>query len=229
MKPSEEFTIKLLSDEDFDKLPYADAKGSLGMSVMATKTAYIRRTGIKDMDQGTINHEFDELMQQSSPHEINGIRYKSVGQVFLRIAKSIAASFFGGPIAGIASDVFSTIEGVGQERAGNRAKKQSKDFQRQQNEFFSSFQPSGATQAFAPQTTSAGPLGLEQFNTSLSNLDKNRQATQQGVFSQFRGQSPRGASGSSAFQTALSSAKSSSDLARNQFLEDQTKLGSTFV
>ena len=66
MKPSQEFTIKVLSPDDYEKLPYAGADSSIGMSVMKTRTAYIKSTGVKDLDQNTINHEFDELMQQQA-------------------------------------------------------------------------------------------------------------------------------------------------------------------
>jgi hypothetical protein len=164
---------------------------------------------------GTIQHEFDELMQQTSPHEINGIRYKKFKD-FIRTVIG-AVPFIGGPIN-------QAIFGAGDRRTQERLQgEQTAAF----SKLFGSAGPSQATQAFAPQA--AQPLGQEQFNTSLSNLDKNREATKQSVFSQFRGQSPRGSGGNTAFQTALSNASSSSDLARNSFLEDQRKLGSTFA
>lgn len=79
MKPSQEYTIRILESEDFDLLPYNGVRDALGLSDTRKKIAFIRKTGVKDMDMGTIRHEFDELMQQTSPHEIDGIRYKSGG------------------------------------------------------------------------------------------------------------------------------------------------------
>lgn len=105
MKPSEIYTIKILSPEDYENLPYDGAKESMGMSVMDTKTAYIRSTGIEEMDKATINHEFDELMQQDSPHEINGIRYKSgagLGRIFGPIIGTIVGFVTGNPAIGAA-------------------------------------------------------------------------------------------------------------------------------
>lgn len=103
MKPSEEFEIHILDDEEFNKLPYRDAETSLGMSVMKTRKAYIRETGVRDLDMGTIRHEFDEMMQKSSPHEIDGVRYKSggaLGKILGPIIGSIIGVF--NPAAGIA-------------------------------------------------------------------------------------------------------------------------------
>jgi len=79
MKPSQEYTIKILSPEDFDLLPYTVPPDTMGFSDTTKKVAYIKNTGIKDLDMMTINHEFDELMQGTSLHEIDGIRYKSGG------------------------------------------------------------------------------------------------------------------------------------------------------
>lgn len=208
MKPSREFTIKILSDEDFDNLPYPDAKGSLGMSVMETKTAYIRKTGVKDLDRGTLEHEFDELMQGVSDHEVNGIRYKKFKDFFRVLLGTIP--FVGGPLD-------SLIFGGSDRR----------NAQRQQDEYTQSMQQkqvSPVTSAFAPQTQA--PLGQEDFNSSLSNLTKNAAAQKNSVMNKFRG---RTIEGDSAFSGALANTKASSDAARNTFLEDQKKLGSKFV
>ena len=70
------YTIKLLSNEEYDSLPYRRAKNSLGCADPKTKIAYVRKTGIDLLDLGTIYHEIDELVAKISPHEIDGIRYK---------------------------------------------------------------------------------------------------------------------------------------------------------
>ena len=98
MKPSEEYTIHILEDEDFDNLPFGKPKTSLGMSNAETKTAWVRRTHVKEMDTGTINHEFDELIAKTSLHEIDGIRYKGVKDVFRTlfnfVLPGLGSSFF---------------------------------------------------------------------------------------------------------------------------------------
>lgn len=71
-----DYEIHILDDVEFNKLPYKDTKIALGMADPKTKIAYVRQTGIKHIDRGTLNHEFDELMQRVSPHEEDGIRYK---------------------------------------------------------------------------------------------------------------------------------------------------------
>jgi hypothetical protein len=229
MKPSQEFTFKILSDEDFDNLPYDDAKSSLGLSVMSTKTAYIRKTGVKELDMGTIQHEFDELMQQTSPHEINGIRYKKgggLGKLIITTLATLVNPFLGAAV-GVGAGAHSLNQ---QEQARKKAQEQQAAADRQFQDVFGGFGPSQATQAFAPQVAQTPkPLGLEEFNKSLGRLSSNEAATRQNVFSQFRGISPKGAEGNTAFSTSLKNAQTSSDLARKQFLEDQRKLGSTFA
>ena len=248
MKPSQEFTIKILSPEDYDKLPYPKAKESLGMSVMETKTAYIRKTGVEGIDQHTIEHEFDELMQQTSPHEIDGIRYKIpiLGPIFSVLAKVIsgagAAIKAGGAISGLGIPAKIGV-GLGKAAlaapglaAGALASKGVSNVLSTGNPFKSgsqnvpgfpgqAFSPTQSTSAFAPQTQQ--PLGQAAFNTSLSSLDKNAAAQRQGVFDKFRGLGTT--KQNTAFASNVASAKSSSDLARSDFLEDQRKLGSTFV
>ena len=212
MKPSEEYTIKVLSSEDFDNLPYNDARTSLGMTVMKTKTAYIRDTGVKDLDRGTIEHEFDELMQSSSPHEIDGIRYKGGG--FLQNILSTILFGSAAPVANFAaSKVFKPKTPTGASGLPGQ-------------QFAQSPSVSPVTQAFAPQTQS--PLGQEDFNTSLTNLTSNAASQKKSIFEKFR---PTGTdpTKNSALSRSLTQSKTSSDLARSTFLDDQKKLGSTFV
>ncbi len=209
MKPSEEYTIKILSDEDFNKLPYPKAKESLGMSVMDKKTAYIRRTGVKELDQHTIEHEFDELMQEVSPHEINGIRYKDNG--FISTFKSLLPRILFGIGAPVAEAVASKLFAPKQQA-------------QPQQSAASNFQPSNATSAFAPQTLA--PLGEADFNTSLSNLSKNASLQEKSIMDRFRG---RTTSGDTAYNRTLTNSRTSSELAKNQFLDDQKQLGSLFA
>ena len=72
------YTIRVLEEKEFDKLPYKKAKTSLGLADQKTNMAYVRDTGYGDITKGTINHELDELLAKTSPHEEDGIRYKSL-------------------------------------------------------------------------------------------------------------------------------------------------------
>lgn len=80
------YKIFVLDDDEFDnldgKLPYMTKEklgDSLGFANPKTNEAYIRRTGIGELDQGTLHHEVMELIQKTSPDEIDGIRYKKGG------------------------------------------------------------------------------------------------------------------------------------------------------
>jgi len=75
------YEIRIMDDVDFNELPYKHAKTALGMADAKAGVAYVRRTGISGLDANTINHEFDELLQKVSPHEEDGIRYKSGGSL----------------------------------------------------------------------------------------------------------------------------------------------------
>ena len=77
MSQATSYEIRIVNDQEFDMLPYKKVKESLGLADAKRGVAYIRQTGIKDVDQNTIEHEFDELLQKVSPHEEDGIRYKS--------------------------------------------------------------------------------------------------------------------------------------------------------
>ena len=98
------YEINILENDEFDALPYKHAKTALGMADAATGKAYIRRTGIEALDANTIRHEFDELLQSVSPHEEDGIRYKSGGSLgkWLGPILGTISSFFVGPVGGAA-------------------------------------------------------------------------------------------------------------------------------
>jgi len=72
------YTVKVLSEKEFDKLPYKHTKTSLGLADAKTGVAYVRDTGYNDITKDTIAHELDELMAKVSPHEEDGIRYKNL-------------------------------------------------------------------------------------------------------------------------------------------------------
>lgn len=93
------YEIRILTNEEFDRLPYDNVKDSLGLTDTKRNVAFVRETGVRGMDEATINHEFDELMQSHSYHEVDGIRYKSgrsLGQIFAPVLGAALAPFTGG-------------------------------------------------------------------------------------------------------------------------------------
>lgn len=71
------YTVKLLTDTEFEKLPFDDVGNPevCGCADPSTNTAYVRKSLTKGMRLLTIDHEVNELAQRFSPHEKNGIRY----------------------------------------------------------------------------------------------------------------------------------------------------------
>lgn len=76
---AKKYTLHYLSDKEFDKLPYNKAKEALGCADEKTGNAYVRRTGIRPIDEFVTEHEISELVAKVSPHEVDGIRYKLLG------------------------------------------------------------------------------------------------------------------------------------------------------
>ncbi len=73
---AKKYTLHYLNDKEFDNLPYAKAKTALGCADEKTGNAYVRRTGIRPIDEFVTEHEIAELIAKVSPHEEDGIRYK---------------------------------------------------------------------------------------------------------------------------------------------------------
>ena len=96
------YTVKYLSDQEFDMLPYKYARESLGCADAKTGTAYIRQTGIKPLDAYVTEHELDELVAKVSPHEQDGIRYKKGKDIFRKIGGAIVGVVTGNPWLGAA-------------------------------------------------------------------------------------------------------------------------------
>src|SRR3990167_1675901 len=77
------YEIKVLSNEDFDQVAQSDPRYSyvdgtnLGFADREKGVAYVRQTGIHDLNKYLISHELEELEQDKSTHEDpNGIRHK---------------------------------------------------------------------------------------------------------------------------------------------------------
>jgi hypothetical protein len=103
------FVLKVLEDKEFDKLPFKHVKESLGCADPKTKTAYVRNThwgeASKAINLLTIQHEIEELVAKTSPHEEDGIRYKKGGVLrnILPFALGLIPGI--GPILGAAANI----------------------------------------------------------------------------------------------------------------------------
>ena len=75
------YTIKLLNDAEYDALPYRYAKKSLGCADAKKGIAFVRQTGVPKWDMKTLEHEVQELVAKTSPHEFDGIRYKDEPEI----------------------------------------------------------------------------------------------------------------------------------------------------
>lgn len=85
------YEIRVLSDEEFESLPASETRGSdisdsLGFANKFNGRAYVRQTGIHDLNKYLISHELEELESDESTHEDeNGIRHKKGPKFFKQI------------------------------------------------------------------------------------------------------------------------------------------------
>lgn len=88
------YVVKVLEDKQFNNLPFKYVKEALGCADPKTNTAYVRKTHwgevSKTVDLLTIQHELDELVAKTSPHEVDGIRYKRGGSIIRNVASAIS-------------------------------------------------------------------------------------------------------------------------------------------
>lgn len=97
------YTVKVLSDAEFNSLPYKHAKDALGLADRKNGTAYIRKTDIRPIQQFVTEHELSELISRVSPHDEDGIRYKK--------GKNVVSQFIS-PLLQVASNIPSPVQGV---------------------------------------------------------------------------------------------------------------------
>ena len=79
------YKIQVLSDQEFDNLPYPESETSLGIADPETGTAYVRFTHFPELNKHTINHELEHLIEghggKDSHHYRNGVYYKGFGEI----------------------------------------------------------------------------------------------------------------------------------------------------
>ncbi len=100
------YEIKVLEDKEFDDIAKSDKRYSyvdhtnLGFADRQTGRAYVRQTGVHDLNKYLISHELEELEQDDSTHEDpNGIRHKKGG--FFKNFYDPLGLFHAGNILGI--------------------------------------------------------------------------------------------------------------------------------
>lgn len=98
----ETYTITVLDNDKFDKLPYENISDSLGFADPETGNAFVRRTGVPDWDAETIQHEIQELLAKDSFHtDANNIRHKKFfKQVGIPALATLAGALVGAPFLG---------------------------------------------------------------------------------------------------------------------------------
>ena len=143
------YKITVMNDEEFEKLPYPDMPTSLGVADPSTNEAYVRYTGVNELDKHLINHELEHLIEghggKHSDHYRNGVYYKGFGEVLQTVLPTIGGFLTGGPV------------GAGIGAAGTIAqKKLSPKPQQQPQQSFSQPQPQAPQQSQSP---------LEGFST----------------------------------------------------------------
>jgi len=111
------YTIKVLSDKEFDNLPQTVTRGSdisdsLGFANPFRGEAFVRYTGHPELQKYLIDHEFEELVEGHEGHEDeNGIRHKKFRQVIGGLAP-IVAPILGAAIPGLGPVLGSALGGA---------------------------------------------------------------------------------------------------------------------
>ena len=92
------YNIQILSDKEFDSLPYPETEASLGIADPKTNTAFVRHTASDDLNKYLVNHELEHLIEghggKHSEHYRNGVYYKAW------LVPLISALFTGAATAG---------------------------------------------------------------------------------------------------------------------------------
>jgi len=112
-------SVKILSDAEFDSLPYPEAKISLGLADTKSGQAYVRYTASDDLNKYLIEHELEHLLGEDRDeihHGGNGVYYKGFGNLFSGIGQRFQGA--GQSVAGAASNIGKAAQGAGQSVMG---------------------------------------------------------------------------------------------------------------
>ncbi len=172
------YEIKILSNKQFDDLPQeitrgSDISDSLGFANPFIKKAFVRETGVHELNKFLVNHELEELMASSSTHEdSNGIRHKKFFKEFVMpiltagLSSALGGAIGGGPGGG--SDF-----GLGSLLVSSLTNK--RNLQQPQQQQQQTFQPpsSGSYAPSAPRSvgsSQSGPLSGSYAPSQLSGV-----------------------------------------------------------
>lgn len=94
------YTVKVLSSGDFDNLGYehtrgADISGSVGFADALNNRAYVRDTGVEQLNKYLVNHEFEHLLEEEGTDEdsdVPGIRHKFWIPLLIAAASAAAST-----------------------------------------------------------------------------------------------------------------------------------------
>lgn len=123
------YTVQVLTDKEFNNLPYQGISDSLGIADKAKGLAFVRETGIKDFDRATLIHEIDHLVSTHCTHQDEfGIMHKKGKDIFANIIPmvvgGIVTALTGGGAAPLVGPTMAAILG-GASAAGSSALTQS--------------------------------------------------------------------------------------------------------
>ena len=79
------YSIKILSNEEFESLPYSRLDTSLGVADPKINTAYVRQIAHPQLQKYLIDHEFEHLIEEVPTDEFEGVRYKNFGDSMKKV------------------------------------------------------------------------------------------------------------------------------------------------
>ena len=112
-------SVKILSDTEFDSLPYPEAKISLGLADTKSGQAYVRYTANEELNKYLINHELEHLLGEDRDeihHGGNGVYYKGFGNLFSGLGQMFQGA--GQSVAGAADTIGRSAQGAGKSIMG---------------------------------------------------------------------------------------------------------------
>jgi len=87
------YQIQILSDKEFEELPYEEVGMSLGLADTNKNTAYVRYVANAELQKYLINHELEHLIgadRDEIHHDGKGVYYKGFGNVFSAVGSGLS-------------------------------------------------------------------------------------------------------------------------------------------
>ena len=112
-------TVKLLADEEFDTLPYPEARISLGLADTKTGQAFVRLTKSDELNKYLISHELEHLLGEDRDeihHGGDGVYYKGFGNIFSGLGQAFQGA--GRSVAGAGQSLFGGAQKIGESISG---------------------------------------------------------------------------------------------------------------